>query len=42
MPRTPLSWSLVTLAILIVIGTASGLLYQDYQSVNAAGQAPQT
>ncbi len=38
MPRTPLSWSLVTLAILIVIGTASGLLYQDYQSVNAAGQ----
>lgn len=37
-PKAPLSWRLVALIILLVIGTAAGLLFQDYQSVNAAGQ----
>ncbi|MBK8158630.1 MAG: hypothetical protein IPK59_07630 [Rhodospirillaceae bacterium] len=37
-PKAPLSWRLVGLIILLIIGTAAGLLFQDYQSVNAAGQ----
>ena len=37
-PKMPISWPIVAAVIICLIGTATGLLYQDYQSVSAAGQ----
>jgi signal transduction histidine kinase len=37
-PQAPLSWPIVATVIVLLAGTATGLLYQDYRAVSTAGQ----